>query len=178
MTSSTRKRSGAESETRGGSFTHSSAPALPQGGPAASLPPRGAGPGATGVCPALGTAPGPQSLAAVRADPVSLMAPQCCLPWLRPQAPEASGDDRSLLTGPGAVHAGKLATGLVPFSSSLPRVDTGLSSRLRGASPRQDGSCPGPLLFLISHPPRKAGGNYGFSFPGRTPVSSSIILYK
>lgn len=56
------------------------------------------------------------------------MAPQCCLPWLRPQAPEASGDDRSLLTGPGAVHAGKLATGLVPFSPSLPRVNTGLSS--------------------------------------------------
>lgn len=174
MAQSTRKRSGAERGTRGGSFTH---PFYP--GPAASLPPRGAGPGTVGVCPALGTAPGPESPAAVRADPVSLMAPQCRLPWLRPQAPEASGDDQSLLpTGPGAVRAGKLVTGLVPFSPSLPRVHTGLSSRIRGASPRQDGSHPGPLLFLISHPPRKAGGNYCFSFPGHTPVSSSIILYK
>lgn len=148
-----------------------------QGGPAASLsPPAGLAPGAAGVCPALGAAPGPESPAAVRADLVSLMAPQCCLPWLRPQAPEASGDDRSLLpTGPGA---GKLVTGLAPFSPSLPRVDMGLSSHLHGASPRQDGSYPGPLLFLISHPPRKAGGNYGFSFPGHTPVSSSIILHK
>lgn len=97
MTWSTQKRSGAKSETRGGSFTHSSTPVFPQGGPAASLSPRGADPGAAGVCPALGTAPGTESPAAVRADPISLMAPQCCLPWRRPQAPEASGDDRSRL---------------------------------------------------------------------------------
>lgn len=106
MIPSTRRRSGARRKSRGGCFarshthTHSPARALPQGGPTAPLPPRGAGPGAAGVCPALGSAPGPESPAAVRADPVSLMAPQCCLPWLRPQAPEASGADRSLLRRP------------------------------------------------------------------------------
>lgn len=171
VTRSTRKRSGAESES---SFTHCFTPAPPPPFPPAGLAPVPRG--SALPCPALGAAPGPESPAAVRADPVSLMAPQCCLPWLRPQAPEASDGDRSLLpTGPGA---GKLVTGLAPFSPSLPRVHTGLSSHLHGASPRQDGSYPGPLLFLISHPPRKAGGNYGFSFPGHTPVSSSIILHK
>lgn len=91
MTRSTRKRSGAENETRGGSFTHSSILALPKAAsPPPSLP--------AGLTPVpRGTAPGPESPAAVRADPISLMALQCCLLWLRPQAPEASGDERSRL---------------------------------------------------------------------------------